>query len=110
MARVSGAVLACVVFASCASDQSASRTEWPSAEMCSAAQLNWLVMVDRPAKNMLLIQRDSFGKASAGPVSRAVHEQAALACLAKRGRKCQLLASQEVQREIYQFAYTCEGG
>jgi hypothetical protein len=74
--------------------------------MCTAAQLNWLV-VDRPEKNLLVIQHDSFGQRSSTAVGRSVHEQAAIACLRDSGRTCRLLAGKEIEPTIYQFAYEC---
>lgn len=106
MVRLCGPLLAVMALAGCAAERQSSRAEWTSAQMCKAAQLNWLV-VDRPEKNLVVIQHDSFGQRASTAVPRSVHEQAAIACLRDRGRTCRLLAGQEIKQTIYQFAYEC---
>jgi hypothetical protein len=101
-----GPLLVVMALAGCAAERQNASAEWPSAKMCKAAQLNWLV-VDRPEKNALLIQHDSFGQRSSTSVPRSIHEQAAIACLRDSGRTCQLLAGKEIEPTIFQFAYEC---
>ena len=99
MARMWGPLFVCLVLTSCTSDPSSSKTEWASAQMFQAAQLNWLV-VDRPDKTMLLIQHDHFAQRSPPRLPRSTHEQAAAAFLTSKGPRCQLLAGSGIEPTI----------
>ena len=78
-----------------------------SATMFEAANQKWLAS-DRPEKNTLVLQSDTFGASKPGETPRQTFEQAAVAFLAQTGRKCRVLSGSEVMAQTYEFAYRCD--
>ena len=81
--------------------------------LIQAENNDWLV-VDKPDKSKMLVQRDTMIAANGrdrGALPRITYERAASAYLTKTGRtSCRINEGVEVMQQTWEFKYACDVG